>query len=913
MSKKHLRSLLCLFILLCLPSSIVHAELSKKIIINEILASNSSIGLKDKDGESSDWIELYNPGNGTINLSGWSITDSETKHQKWTFPSVSIASGEYLVIFASGKDYTNPSSELHTNFSLSASGEYLGLLEPDGTISDEYAPAFPAQITDVSYGYYDDELTFFETPSPGRENTMEGQAQTPIFSVTRGFFDEAFTVTLSVSDPETKIYYTTDGTRPSAKSTLYSNPVSITTTTPLSAISISGENVSRIVTHTYFFIKDIAKQTQTPAGYPDRWGVLGSGSGTTGYSKYPAGSRAPAHYAMNTEVTEDAKYKDYIEEAFLSLPSLSLVTNPGYFFSDKDDEDEGGIYIHTGTTNRTGTSVAIGAGWERPISLEYYEPTTEKQFQINCGIRIHGAASRQPEKTTKHSFRVYFKKEYGSGKLNFDLFEKKTAVTKFDHLVLRAGFGCSWMHHEAAQREDALYATDAFLKYLQRDMGHLSAHNRFVHLFINGLYWGIYDVSERVSNKMMEAYFGGGEEDYDVRNHDGLVDGTETAWNQMVSLGQKGDYNGLKSAKLLNMENYIDYILINVYVGNRDWGNNNWFATRNKSGLEDGFLFYCWDGENSLRSSSDAIISTDWRFKSTPLRYILFGTSDKETNAALSQNQEFRLLFADRVQKHFFNGGSLTPERASEIFESLADMLDYPVILESARWGNNRRDYMKPNSGAVALYTRNDHWLPLKNKTISSYFPARTNVVYNQLKAVGLTGDLDAPVFSSKGGSIEESVTLSITTAKGDIYYCTDGSDPRVQGTGEISSKAVKYTSSMSISQDCTVKARAKNGTTWSPVNEVSFKVKNTSSLPNADPISQINLFNIDNALYINLPMEGDVALDIYSIDGKLIQQVNLHGQSGRNHLPVANLQPGIYIYRLLFNGTNASGKLIYQ
>ncbi|MDL2241692.1 CotH kinase family protein [Bacteroidales bacterium OttesenSCG-928-L03] len=660
MTRKHNKGILCLVALLFISISSLYAANSKKILINEILASNST-GIQDKDGDRSDWIELYNPGNTTINLSDWSISDSESKPRKWIFPSVSMAPGEYLILFASDKNLTNPTGELHTNFNLSASGEYLGLFEPDGSVSDEYAPEFPSQIADVSYGYYEGELIFFNIPSPGKENTLVGQAQNPKFSVKRGFYNEPFTVSLSVSDPNTKIYYTTNGTRPTNKSTLYTSPIPITTTTPLSAISISGENASQIITHSYFFIQDIIRQTQTPEGYPDRWGVLASGGNTVTYPAYPAGTRAPAHYAMNQAVTNDAAYKSYVEEAFLSLPSVSFVTNPGYFFSDSKDANEGGIYIHTGV-NQTST----GRGWERPISMEYYEPSTGEEFQINCGIRIHGAASRQPEKTTKHSFRVSFRKDYGSGKLNYDLFDVKTAVSKFDHLIFRAGFGCSWMHHEAAQREAGLYITDAFLKYLQRDMGHLSAHNRFVHLFINGIYWGIYDISERISNNMMETYFGGEDVDYDIINHDidksvsaggGPADGERKAFDRMVTLATNGDYNTLKAEKLLNMENYIDFVLINVYVGNRDWGNNNWYATRNRVNPDEGFIFYCWDGENSLRSTSDVIISSTWRFKATPLRKILFGKDDGKTNGGLSQNAEFKLLFADRVQKHFFNGG----------------------------------------------------------------------------------------------------------------------------------------------------------------------------------------------------------------------------------------------------------------
>ncbi len=121
------------------------------IIISEFLAVNDN-GLLDEDGESSDWIELYNPGDSLVNLEDFSLTDKRDKPRKWIFPAVSIASDEYIIVFASGKDRSDPESQLHTNFSLSSSGEYLALIRPDGrTVSSVYNP-FPNQFADISYG-----------------------------------------------------------------------------------------------------------------------------------------------------------------------------------------------------------------------------------------------------------------------------------------------------------------------------------------------------------------------------------------------------------------------------------------------------------------------------------------------------------------------------------------------------------------------------------------------------------------------------------------------------------------------------------------------------------------------------------------------------------------------------------------
>ena len=127
--------------------------LAASAIITEFQASNTTT-LQDEDGEYSDWIEIHNETNDPLDLAGWSLTDSDTDLSKWTFPSVTLEPNEYLVVFASNKDRIDPASELHTNFRLSAGGEYLALVEPDGfTIATAFTPEFPPQVENGSYGF----------------------------------------------------------------------------------------------------------------------------------------------------------------------------------------------------------------------------------------------------------------------------------------------------------------------------------------------------------------------------------------------------------------------------------------------------------------------------------------------------------------------------------------------------------------------------------------------------------------------------------------------------------------------------------------------------------------------------------------------------------------------------------------
>jgi len=129
------------------------AAAAPSVVVSEIMASNNST-LADEDGDYSDWIELYNSSTNTVNLGGWHLTDTATNLTRWQFPATNLGPSRFLVVFASNKDRRVAGAPLHTNFKLGASGEYVALVMPDGvTKATEFAPAFPEQYTDISYGY----------------------------------------------------------------------------------------------------------------------------------------------------------------------------------------------------------------------------------------------------------------------------------------------------------------------------------------------------------------------------------------------------------------------------------------------------------------------------------------------------------------------------------------------------------------------------------------------------------------------------------------------------------------------------------------------------------------------------------------------------------------------------------------
>ncbi|HSH14685.1 MAG TPA: lamin tail domain-containing protein, partial [Verrucomicrobiae bacterium] len=120
--------------------------------ITEFMAANDAV-LADEDGEYSDWIEIHNPDGAPISLEGYHLTDNAANLDKWTFPAVTLNAGAYLVVFASGKNRADPAGPLHTDFQLSAEGEYLALVAPDGvTVVSAFAPAYPPQFENESFG-----------------------------------------------------------------------------------------------------------------------------------------------------------------------------------------------------------------------------------------------------------------------------------------------------------------------------------------------------------------------------------------------------------------------------------------------------------------------------------------------------------------------------------------------------------------------------------------------------------------------------------------------------------------------------------------------------------------------------------------------------------------------------------------
>ncbi len=783
-----------------------------QLVISEFLAINDSIN-EDGDGAFSDWIEIHNPTENSVALEGFILTDDpefdlSEPATYWKLPTGQLAAGGYLIIFASGKDRFG-SEEWHANFSLGAS-EYLALVTPDGlTKLSEFGPDYPEQRTDISYGLEtgsDDRLQFFQSPTPAKANGsgIDGFVADTKFNVNRGFHDEPFQLEITTATEGATIYYTTDGRTPSKGSIftgpigdIYEGPITVDTTAVIRAVALkNGFESTNVDTHTYIFVQDVVNQSAEQEGWPtELLGDDGNGS-------------FPADYEMDPEVTEDPAYKDIIDDALLALPSLSLVTDPDHLFSTRD-----GIYQRPQQS---------GPDWERPVSAELIHPDGTKGFQINAGIRIQGGHTRIPSRNPKHSFRLLFKKEYGAGKLNYRFFDEESAVTEFDTLILRGGGNQSWLHHNTFlgdNRGRAQYVRDQWAKDAQRAMGHPSAHNRMVHLYINGLYWGLYNPTERPTGSFGESYLGGAKEDYDALNSGEAKDGDLVAYNDLFARARKdltdqANYDAL--AEVLDIEGFTDYMILNQYGGNLDWDHHNWYAMRNRNGGK--WHFFAWDSEFFFIDLEDNVI-TDNNTR-----------NPSEIFQRLTESEDYLRYLGDRIHKHLFNDGVLTEAAVLESWEKRSEDVELALVGESARWGDYRRDVH--NRGTpLLLLTRDGAWMAERNRLLSDYFPNRGEEVIKQYRRLKLYPNLDAPEFEQHGGSVSADAEVKVTipggifSPKGDIYITIDGSDPRMaDGTPNLS--ALKLTSGdrFTIPVSGTIKSRQFfDDEDWSALTEAYF------------------------------------------------------------------------------------------
>ncbi len=790
------------------------------VLINEFMTWNRST-LLDEDGQSSDWIELWNPTDQPVSISGWHLSDDPADLTRWSFPPHTMAPGSFLVVFASTKDRAVSGSELHTNFALEKSGGFLALSRPNERggveITHQFGP-YHSQPEDASFGLHGEapplDSGFLLTPTPNAPNdstAVEGFVADTRFSVDRGFYEQPQTVVITSTTPGASIVYTTDSTIPNASplnGILVNAPddetpphagVTVSTTTVIRAYAFKdGHQPTNVDTQTYLFADDVLRQGN-PSQPWSNWGDPGP------------------DWDMDRSVTQHSDAASRcVADDLLEIPTLSISLPFAQMWG------RSGIYIS-------------GEGVERDCSVEFInpngdpaDPNSEQGFQIDGTVQIVGGSSTGRWKSNHLSMRVKFT----NGDLRHKIFDKPwipfgdEATDRFDTLVIDGRLNNVWNHPSHSQRVLGQYVRDQFVADLQNALGGKAPHGRHMHVYVAGIYWGMHTIHERPDDNFAAAYLGGDNTDYDVVKHTGstVVSGSSSNYTRLSNLFNadlSSQANFQRVANLLDLEDFAKYMLVNYFCGNTDWDRHNWYASFNRRSRGAKWHFHSWDAEHVLKGENDDATSRNNGGKPTGFHH------------RLMNSPEYKLIFSDLVRREFFNGGELTPSRTTAHYRRRIDIIDRAIRAESARWGDNKRPGQP--------YTRGNEWMAERNRILGSYLRRRTATVFRQIQNRGWFPSISAPDFSRHGGNVARDFSLDITSPDGGtIYYTLDGTDPRQAFTGNPLGTA--YANAITLRSSGVVKTRARSRTgEWSALTEALFVVGAGEPGPDNLVISEIH------------------------------------------------------------------------
>lgn len=746
----------------------------------EVMTCNTKT-YADSQGEFPDWIELCWQGKESVNLEAFQI--GRKGEALSPMPSLTLDPGSRVVLFASGRESWEAGG-YHLPFRLGAKGVALVLAGPNA--HEVKIPTLPA---DVSYGVEEGSMLSEPTPGDANAEPIGAPPAPPLFSVERGFYSSAFA--LSMEGPvDSEIRYTLDGSAPSAiHGMVYQRPLEIEETSVVRAVCVLPEHLpSRVTTASYLFPNDILTPTTSiPNGWPSALRI--------NRQRLVYGMEAP----MNIGATHDEMAK-----GLLSLPSISLVM-------DLDDllDAENGIYTH---------AVERGRAWERSVSMEWIDPQDDSRcHQSDGGLRIRGGYSRH-RRVPKHGLRVIARSAYGAEAFDWPCFGE-AGPNKCQTVDLRSPQNHSWSTDGSV---DNTFLRDGFCRDTQRDLGQPYTRGQFVHLFLNGVYWGVFETHERVDAEYAARYLGADPETVDVIKaaHPGVLDtvtaareGDLEAWRhlwenanrlaaqrdesmrlalyrELQGLTPEGKADPDKSA-YVEVASLIDYMMIILFSANQDapisqfFGNvhpNNWFAVRDREGME-GFRFFIHDSEHSL--------GLPRRFGNDRTGPYPGGASFEDSNPQWLHQQlmsvkAYREAFGDRAEAVLGRGGILSPSASLARLAEREKWLEPVMALHAARWGH-----------AQGKSRTKDDWLGAVAR-LKTYLIERPDVVKGQLRAAKrfafgdpsqhfvmapLSPWVDAP---QVWPALQDPSLVRLTAEEGEIIYTLDGEKEAQAIPGEM-------------------------------------------------------------------------------------------------------------------------------
>ncbi|MBN1676554.1 MAG: fibronectin type III domain-containing protein [Kiritimatiellae bacterium] len=317
-----------------------------------------------------------------------------------------------------------------------------------------------------------------------------------------------------------------------------------------------------------------------------------------------------------------------------------------------------------------------------------YPGESTDRFSVGCQIRNHGAAAVH-DYASRRSFRLKFKAAYGPKRLDYPVFERAPlhATTRqgFDNLVLRGGGNDNPGFTFYPLQWGWTYCMDEFIRATQLDMTGVGNHGTFCSLFINGSYWGLYNLTERADRAFAGMWLGGNKDDW-ISARD--VEGDLTRWHTTYSLAKSAQSYSIDTlVQYLDLESFADYMILGMTAGNWDWSeSNSWNVTR-KNGKTH---FFMWDAEHAFAGvyKLDMVghqpltdpVRMKWSSHPAPHLDMFFG--------GLIRNSAFKQIFSDRARLHLkTTGGALTDAKMRARWGTICSFVRPDISRDTSRWG----------------------------------------------------------------------------------------------------------------------------------------------------------------------------------------------------------------------------------
>ncbi|MCA1761525.1 MAG: CotH kinase family protein [Cryomorphaceae bacterium] len=634
------------------------ATQAQELVINEVMHANAT-SVADEFGSHPDWIELYNPESVSVSIEGYYLSDDPDDLEKWQFPEASIPAGDFMVVFASGNDLYF-AEDFHTNFRLSADGEPLFLSNANGVIIDSY-PSIVMR-TDQSYGRLEDggnPLTIFDESTPGYANELgvPGYVYTDslFFSAEQGIYSNPFWLEISNNDPDAVVRYTTNGSNPTESSAVFADALFIEDRTS------EPNSISTI-----------------PTNPPETYGTAGWQPPSGPVFKAVV---LKAQAFKNDQPISEISTKTYfvhpdLSEKYNEMPLISLVTDSLHLF-----DYETGIYVpglfHDEDTiyepfHGVGNYILRGMEWERPVNATLFEPDGTVGFSQNLGLRIHGGGTRQmPLK----ALRLYARNIYGDNEIDYRFFPWKD-TDKYRRILLRS----------SGNDFRITFITDAVSAALMSEIGEGYQDTRPAVLFINGEFWGIHNIRDRLDKHYLEYRFGADHDHVEIiENWENADPGSMEHYASLKDFIEENDlaidanYEFAKAQ--IDMDSFMDNYIVRLYTAVEDWPHNNMSFWRRTDEQGDKWKWLFYDNDKAMVNPSfDAILHGSSHEESpsytTETSVFLFRN--------LLKNASFRQEFAERFRQYLER--EFQAEQVIGIIDSISSKLA-PVMQEHIdRW-----------------------------------------------------------------------------------------------------------------------------------------------------------------------------------------------------------------------------------